>query len=914
MKKLLLIPAFVFISLSCKAQISQGGSPLSFSLPEIPQTFETKILQQPDMNFIGMEDTDDEKNGVLRKIARSVSADINLNNSGTWEVLSDGNRIWRLKIVCKDALALGVYYNRFWLPDGAKLFLYNENKSQVLGAYTKENNHESGLFANELIAGDVVILEYFEPARTQGASIIQISEIAYVYRDFNPRNGEKDFGESESCEVNINCSEGANWQDEKKGVARIMIKVGFSYGWCTGTLLNNEREDCTPYFLTADHCGEGASTADLNQWVFYFNYEAPGCPNPSTEPSSNTMTGCAFKSSGGNGGSTGSDFYLVQLNQTPSFNPYYNGWDRNDNPSSSSVSIHHPYGDIKKISTYTTALVSSTWQSVPNTHWRVVWAVTANGHGVTEEGSSGSPIFNSNGQVVGDLTGGGSYCNTPTQPDLYGKFSYSWDQNGTTPATRLKDWLDPDETGITTLNGFYCGGGTTLNANFSGTPTSIPVGGTVDFSDLSSGSPTSWSWTFTGGTPSSSATQNPTGIQYNTAGIYPVSLTASNATDTDTETKNNYITVGDPPPAADFVGNPTSVLVGGTVNFTDLSGGSPTSWSWTFTGGTPSSSTLQNPTGIQYNAPGSYAVSLTATNANGSDTETKTAYIYVGNEPGLIQCDSLRYPLPGNLVMYSVYYPNGTYGYVSGNNGYSDKAKADFFTPMAPFIKIEGVLFKFGRAKRLSSHHNNIAVHVWDNSGPGGSPGNILLTDSIPFAQIISDVNNHNYTFFEFSTPLDVTNSFFLGVVLPSLPGDTLALMTNKSGQSLPGTAWELWQNDLWYPYSNISSWSYDLSHAIFPVLCNPLYFNIPENKSLNINIYPNPTNEFANVSFGTNYYENIRVRVYNLVGKEVKNFVFKGSSTNVIRIDLSDCPAGVYMLNIQTDNFTTGKKITLLK
>lgn len=164
-------------------------------------------------------------------------------------------------------------------------------------------------------------------------------------------------------------------------------------------------------------------------------------------------------------------------------------------------------------------------------------------------------------------------------------------------------------------------------ADFSGTPTSIFTGQSVSFTDLSSQNPTSWSWDF--GDGNNSTQQNPSHT-YTAPGVYTVSLTASNADGSGTETKVDYITVVNPTaPTADFSGTPTTVTVGGSVDFTDLSTGVPSGWNWTFTGGTPSTSTAQNPTGITYNATGLYQVSLTATNAYGNDTETKTAYIEV---------------------------------------------------------------------------------------------------------------------------------------------------------------------------------------------------------------------------------------------------------------------------------------------
>jgi Zn-dependent metalloprotease/plastocyanin len=163
-------------------------------------------------------------------------------------------------------------------------------------------------------------------------------------------------------------------------------------------------------------------------------------------------------------------------------------------------------------------------------------------------------------------------------------------------------------------------------ANFTGTPLTGPAPLTVVFTDTSSNTPTSWSWNF--GDGGTSTLKNPS-HQYTTQGTYTVTLTAANAYGSDSETKTNYITVTAPQaPVAAFVGSPTTVSVGGTVTFTDQSTNSPTSWAWTFEGGTPATSTAQNPT-VTYSAAGTYDVTLVATNAQGSDTEAKIDYITV---------------------------------------------------------------------------------------------------------------------------------------------------------------------------------------------------------------------------------------------------------------------------------------------
>lgn len=350
-------------------------------------------------------------------------------------------------------------------------------------------------------------------------------------------------------------------------------------------------------------------------------------------------------------------------------------------------------------------------------------------------------------------------------------------------------------------------------ADFSASATTISVGETVSFTDLSTNDPTAWNWAFEGGDPSSSTAQNPS-VSYNTAGTYEVSLTATNEGGEDTETKSAYITVeeqvaeycssngqnvdyewiagveigafsntssadggyadftaqtanlaagatvnvtltpgfasssyaeywkiwidynndkdfndpgeevfsgngsstvsgsftvassasgttrmrvtmkynGEPTtcesfsygevedytvtfggvaaPTAAFTASATTITVGESVSFTDQSSGSPTSWSWAFEGGDPSSSTAQNP-GVTYNTAGTYQVALTVSNDGGSDTETKSGYITVEDGSNPVEyCSS-----SGNNSSYewieSLSF--GTFTNTSGDNGgYAD--------------------------------------------------------------------------------------------------------------------------------------------------------------------------------------------------------------------------------------------------
>jgi len=368
--------------------------------------------------------------------------------------------IWRLNVKSMGALALILYFDRFKIPEGGKLFVYNPGRTQLLGAFTSQNNNDLSTFATGMIYGDRLTLEYDAPGDLPVPEL-HISEVGHAYRGVTDYGGVRNgFGGSGPCEVNINCSEGNSWQRQKRGVARINVKRGAGSLWCTGSLVNNVRNDGTPYFLTADHCGMLSSAADISKWIFYFNYEGTGCPDPPSEPYLHSLTGARLIAHGGNGGQSGSDFFLVKLTSAipDSFNLYFNGWSLDaEHPSPSGVSIHHPEGDIKKISTYSSPVQAAHWMgNLPLAFWRVSWIQTANGHGTTEGGSSGSPLFDNQGRLIGTLTGGDSSCDTASLnlPDYYGMFSYHWDQNGTDSASILKCWLDPDNSGVKSVNGW----------------------------------------------------------------------------------------------------------------------------------------------------------------------------------------------------------------------------------------------------------------------------------------------------------------------------------------------------------------------------------------------------------------------------------------------------------------------------
>lgn len=189
-------------------------------------------------------------------------------------------------------------------------------------------------------------------------------------------------------------------------------------------------------------------------------------------------------------------------------------------------------------------------------------------------------------------------------------------------------------------------------ADFSANNVSISAGSAINFTDMTTNNPTTWSWTFSGGSPSSSTQQNPQNILYSNPGCFDVSLIANNSSGSDTITKPCYINVtsGGSAPVADFTATAIYVSPGDSVSFFDLSQNNPSQWQWIFTNGNPSVSTVQNPQNIKYNSPGCFDVTLIATNGNGSNTKAKTCYINVNpadvNESAVTGQELQIYPNP----------------------------------------------------------------------------------------------------------------------------------------------------------------------------------------------------------------------------------------------------------------------------
>jgi hypothetical protein len=423
-----------------KAQLNIGGKPLSYEMNDRSEKINIPLIEFSDLNnqLLRADAEENQSKDQPWQFGLNREVNVDIKSMALIDKVNNG-KLYRLVVFSRNALTLNFRFDAFKIPDRAVLYMYNEDKSDMLGGFTSRNNQNDSIFATGLIKGDKIIFEYFEPDNVDFEGTLILSQVTHGFRSLSEYS--KSFGQSGDCNMNVACPDGLEWSNEIRSVC--MLVTGGS-AFCSATLINNTLSDGTPYVLTANHCNTAPSST-----VFVFNWESESCENPPVSPAHQDLSGAVFIAQNDD-----SDFFLMKINDTPpyDYNVYYAGWYKENEFPSTSVCIHHPRGDIKKISFDDHPAVSDQYLGYYNpldSHWKVIWDRST----TTEGGSSGSPLFNQNHRLIGQLHGGFASCNDLDSPDWYGKFSYSWN-TGTTPVARLKEWLDPINIGISDMPGY----------------------------------------------------------------------------------------------------------------------------------------------------------------------------------------------------------------------------------------------------------------------------------------------------------------------------------------------------------------------------------------------------------------------------------------------------------------------------
>jgi len=416
---------------SASAQIRYPGTPAT-EMFEMSSDVESIVLDRPDIESMMAED--EAREDFTIRYGAVIKTSLGLDNAGTWTDLSDyGLKVWRLRLVSPGAHTLGVTFDLFRMPVGAKVFLYSADKREVIGAYTHESNADSMILGIEPVVGDDIVIELVTPSVTVEPPLLNVGEVIHDYRNvrepifYSGRGG----GQAGGCTIYINCPEGANYQDIKRSSVRTLSGGAL----CSGAILNNTNADNTPYLLTANHCG------GMSGGQFKFNYEYNGCGTGGTNNGQN-LSGAQFlasRSSGNPCGSSNVDSQLYRLNNSipASYNAFYAGWNRTTNQSGGgpAVTIGHGSGAQKNMA------IDANGASSCTNWWQTTWST-----GVIVGGNSGGPLFDGNKRVIGPLCCG-SAISCVSQTIYFGKLGVFWN------TTNISQYLDPAGTGATVIDG-----------------------------------------------------------------------------------------------------------------------------------------------------------------------------------------------------------------------------------------------------------------------------------------------------------------------------------------------------------------------------------------------------------------------------------------------------------------------------
>ena len=412
-----------------------AGSPL---FPEIEQWHEIAVDPQYAEAMRAVEQVKDQP----WQFAIPVEVSLNPLNSGF--IVHNGNEtVWVLPLSSKGAFSLNLILSPYNLPAGAYVYIYDHDRKIVRGAFTGESNETTRTMPVMPLPGERLVLECHFPGSGIPANVIGVKQVAHDFAGFFGPDGIKDlyFGRSDECEVDLNCSTNPNYLRSSRSTVRLLV-AGSEL--CTGVLVNNTGNEYKAYVLTANHCIESPEQAENT--IFVFNYKSPWCDGPDMS-NMYSLTGSLLRAE-----NPDIDFSLVELDQFPSMvlRPYFSGWDITTTTPVNTYSVHHPEGDVMKITLDDNPPLTASYPVqgfVPNGFWRVLRWET----GTTEPGSSGGPLYDQNGRLRGTLTGGGATCSDPTN-DYFAKLSRMFTITSV-PSSHLSTWLDPSNLGATVVNG-----------------------------------------------------------------------------------------------------------------------------------------------------------------------------------------------------------------------------------------------------------------------------------------------------------------------------------------------------------------------------------------------------------------------------------------------------------------------------
>ncbi|MCW3787302.1 T9SS type A sorting domain-containing protein [Plebeiibacterium sediminum] len=435
--------ALFVLTLIISIQIIRG----QVGIKTLPISYKEDLQAITSYISINAEDSKSTNNGVYKQskltdtsfqFATSYSVNLTPLNSGIWHNTPSG-KVWRLGIYSKNAYSLYITCNTLKLEQGVSLFLYSNNYKYLKGPFGSAKYNKISFPA---IMGDTLFIELNVPPGMDKYGNLVISKVYHDFTNIFKTSGTLKINAiNNNCIEDINDSNGKLWQTEKRAVCKIVSDGQLS----TGTLIGNTSETNTPYILTASHTMFDSKHAA--EAIYYFNDEFTDENNDNINESQFILGGELVASS-----INQLDFSLIQLASVPppSFRTYYAGWNRKTDSFQGGTCIHHAWGHPKQIAIdyHTISTSNYNQQYDSDAFWHIAHWET----GFTSPGSSGAPLFNSDHQIIGTLTGGQASCENPVN-DYFCQFGLSWDKYPDIH-NQLKHWLDPDHKNKIQQNGY----------------------------------------------------------------------------------------------------------------------------------------------------------------------------------------------------------------------------------------------------------------------------------------------------------------------------------------------------------------------------------------------------------------------------------------------------------------------------
>ncbi len=907
MKKIIYTLAFLF-SISGFSQVTNEGAPNSWSLGVDNSNITEIELPSFDLDRVKAEDkVNDNEPSVPWRFGYMHSVDYSFED-GSWTTLENGDRIWRILISSSGALSLNFIFDDFYMPDGGYIYIYNDERTDLLGAYDSQQNQESGILGTWLVEGDKVWIEYFEPNESYNQGRLHIAKATHGYRNAKTFNEAKALNQSGHCNLDVECSIGDDWVDLKdhhKRASALLISGGSSF--CSGALINNTENDGTPYFLTADHCTGSSAAA----WSFRFGWISPTTVCATTQSNANGPTNMTISGATIRARSSASDFALIEINNNipTSWDRVFSGWDNSGQTPDFTVGIHHPVGDVMKVCRDDDQPIQAFNAGAAT--WEITTAGGGWEFGVTEGGSSGSPLYDPEGRIIGQLYGGAAACsgtNDNNQFDYYGRVDVSWNGGGTS-SSRLKDWLDPNDTGATDVGPYpaltllaYDIGIDSIDSPVSGTLTnneSVTVSITNYGSEVASNFDVSYqidggtvvSETYTESVDSEQTVQHTfnTTADLSTVGA-TYSILASVSLPGDDNPENDSITIelehlnpndiGVSEIISPSSGNNLSNAEQVTVNITNYGGASQSSFDVSFDfdgsvvtetvdGSVDGNSSIEHTFSqtLDLSEFGSYSITAYTSLANDSDSTNDSITATVNN----VNCTpTADCSLGDGFQLFQL----GDINNESGCEGYGDFT--DQSTDLARAETYDLTMVTGWGAQN---------VRVW-----------IDFNDDFNFS--LDELIVNNYVIAEFSN----TSGSYEDTVQITIPDDAPLgqhMMRAKSN----------WNNPV--PDDACAETQYGETEDYMVNIVESLSIDNFEMNYAELMIYSND-NEYFSINLTTNYSEVLELSVYDLRGRILSfDNIFKSNNLYYNHnLDMSEADAGVYIIKLgnQTIGYKTAK------